>query len=72
MEIISTFDRAEEAIRARLDALMALYATSYQYHGLRRGDVRKIWADLFARYDLIAHMHTFSAIKVKNGQGHYR
>jgi hypothetical protein len=65
MEIISTFDRAEEAIRAReLDALMALYATSYQYHGLRRGDVRKIWADLFARYDLIANMHTFSAIKV--------
>jgi len=65
MELISTFDRAEEAIRAReLDALMALYATTYQYHGLRRADIRKIWADLFARYDLIANMHTFSAIKV--------
>jgi len=65
MELIGTFDRAEEAIRARdLDALMALYATTYQYHGLRRGDIRKIWADLFARYDLIANMHTFSEIKV--------
>lgn len=65
MELIGTFDRAEEAIRARdLDALMGLYATSYQYHGLRRGDIRKIWANLFARYDLIANMHTFSAIKV--------
>ena len=59
MELIGTFDRAEEAIRARdLDALMALYATTYQYHGLRRGDIRKIWADLFVRYDLIANMHT--------------
>ena len=65
MELIGTFDRAQEAIRARdLDALMALYATSYQYHGLRRADIRKIWADLFTRYDLIANMHTFSAIKV--------
>ena len=65
MELIGTFDRAQEAIRARdLDALMALYATTYQYHGLRRDDIRKIWADLFARYDLIANMHTFSAIKV--------
>jgi ketosteroid isomerase-like protein len=64
-ELIGTFDRAQEAIRARdIDALMGLYAPNYQYHGLRRGDIRKIWADLFARYDLIANMHTFSAIKV--------
>jgi hypothetical protein len=64
-ELIGTFDRAEEAIRARdVDSLMALYAANYEYHGLRRGDIRKIWADLFARYDLIANIHTFSAIKV--------
>lgn len=64
-ELIGTFDRAQEAIRARdVDALMGLYAQNYQYHGLKRGDIRKIWADLFARYDLIANMHTFSAIKV--------
>lgn len=64
-ELIGTFDRAQEAIRARdVDALMDLYAPDYQYHGLKRGDIRKIWADLFARYDLIANMHTFSAIKV--------
>ncbi|MEY4704048.1 MAG: hypothetical protein RL042_244 [Nitrospirota bacterium] len=65
MELIGTFDRAQEAIRARdLEALMALYATAYQYHGLRRDDIRTIWADLFARYDLIANIHTFSAIRV--------
>jgi len=67
MELIGTFDRAQEAIRARdLDALMALYAKTYQYHDLRRGDIRRIWADLFARYDLIANIRTFSAIKVVN------
>jgi ketosteroid isomerase-like protein len=64
-ELIGTFDRAQEAIRARdVDALMELYAPNYQFHGLKREDIRKIWADLFARYDLIANMHTFSAIKV--------
>lgn len=64
-ELIGTFDRAQEAIRARdVDALMELYAPNYQYHGLKRGDIRRIWADLFKRHDLIANMHTFSAIKV--------
>jgi hypothetical protein len=64
-ELIGTFDRAQEAIRARdIDALMGLYAATYQFHGLKRDDIRKIWADLFARFDLIANIHTFSAIKV--------
>lgn len=69
-ELIGTFDQAEEAIRARdLDALMRLYAANYRNHGLKRDDIRKIWADLFARYDLIANIHTFSAVKVsKNGR----
>jgi len=64
-ELIGTFDRAQEAIRARdVDGLMALYASNYRYHGLKREDIRNIWADLFARYDLIANIHTFSAVKV--------
>lgn len=64
-ELIATFDRAQEAIRARdIDSLIGLYATNYRYHGLRRDDIRRIWADLFKRYDLIANIHTFSAIRV--------
>lgn len=64
-ELIGTFDRAQEAIRARdVGSLIGLYATNYQYHGLKRDDIRKIWVDLFKRYDLIANIHTFSAIKV--------
>jgi ketosteroid isomerase-like protein len=64
-ELIGTFDRAQEAIRARdVDGVMALYAANYRNHGLRRSDIRKMWEDLFARYDSIANIHTFSAIKV--------
>ncbi len=54
-EIISTFDRAQEAIRARdLDALMDLYARNYHYHRLRKTDIRHIWSELFSHYDFIA------------------
>ncbi len=65
LEITSTFDQAQEAIRSHdLDALMALYAQNYRYHGIGKDGVRKIWSDLFARYDLITNLHTFSSIKV--------
>lgn len=64
-EIIGTFDRAQEAIRARdLDALMVLYARNYHYHGLRKTDIRQIWSELFSHYDFIANIHTFSAIQI--------
>jgi ketosteroid isomerase-like protein len=65
LEITSTFDQAEEAIRSHdLEALMSLYAQNYRYHGIGKDGIRKIWADLFARYDLITNLHTFSAITV--------
>jgi hypothetical protein len=65
LELTSTFDRAEEAIRARdVVGLMALYSDKYRYHELKKPDIQKIWQELFAQYDLIANIHTFSAIKV--------
>lgn len=65
LEITSTFDQAEEAIRSHdLEALMALYAQNYRYHGIGKDGIRKIWADLFARYALITNLHTFSSITV--------
>jgi len=70
-EIIGTFDRAQEAIRARdLDALMVLYAQNYHYHGLKKADIRKIWGELFAHYDFIANIHTFSGIKIGGSAKH--
>lgn len=68
-EIMAVFDRAEKAIENRdLDGLMALYSKSYNYHGLRKGDIRKIWADLFERYHKIESIHLFTRI-VKAGAG---
>lgn len=65
LEITSTFDQAEEAIRSHdLEALMSLYARNYRYHGIGKAGIRKVWADLFAHYDHITNLHTFSSIKV--------
>ena len=64
-ELVGTFDLAQEAIRSRdLEAMMSLYAQSYQYHGLKKVDIRKIWAELFTHYDFISNIHSFSAVKI--------
>jgi hypothetical protein len=41
---------------------MALYATQYNYHGLKQTDVRKIWSNLFEEYSDISEVHFFSKI----------
>lgn len=64
-EILAAFNRAEEALHARdLEGLMALYSEGYRYHGLSKGDLRKIWEEMFARYTNLASTHTFSRIHV--------
>ncbi len=64
LELTSTFDQAEEAIRSRdLDGLMALYSDRYTYHGLKKADIRRIWDELLHNYALISNVHTFSAIR---------
>ena len=40
-ELVAAFNEAEEAVKkADLDAVMKFYATTYNYHGLKRSDVR--------------------------------
>jgi hypothetical protein len=64
-EILAAFNRAEEALHARdLDGLMALYSEQYHYHGLSKSDLKKIWEEMFARYDNLASTHMFSRIHV--------
>ena len=64
-EIVASFNRAEDALHARdLDALMALYSEEYRYHGLSKSDLRKIWQEMFSRYDSLASTHMFSRIHV--------
>jgi hypothetical protein len=46
-QILDVFQQAETAIAAgNLDRIMGLYATEYNYHGLKQADIRKIWRDL--------------------------
>lgn len=68
-DIVATFNRAERAIlKKNLDALMDLYSDSYRYHGLRKDDVRKLWARLFDHYETILIYHLFTSVKVQPGQ----
>ena len=70
LELTSTFDQAEEAIRSRdLDSLMSLYSDRYASNGLKKADVRQIWAELLHNYDLISNVHTFSAIRSVSQDG---
>jgi hypothetical protein len=68
-QVLDVFHKAEAAIAAgNPDGIMMLYATQYNYHGLKHADVRKIWSDLFEEYRDLSEVHFFSKI-VKVGSG---
>jgi hypothetical protein len=68
-QILDVFHKAEAAIAVGSpDGVMALYATQYNYHGLKQADVRKIWSNLFEEYRDIGEVHFFSKI-AKVGSG---
>ena len=68
-QILDVFHKADAAIDVgNLDGIMALYATQYNYHGLKHADIRKIWVDLFEEYRNLVGVHFFSKI-VKVGSG---
>ena len=46
--ILSMFRRADEAIKTRdVEGVMVLYSDQYNYHGLAKADMRKLWNDPF-------------------------
>ena len=62
-ELVAVFDEAEQAVKKRdLEGVMALYSEKYNYHGLKKSDIRKIWMDLFDNYKEIESTHLFSRI----------
>ena len=68
-QILEVFNKAEAAVAVEdLDGVMALYATQYNYHGLKQADIRKVWSDLFKEYRNLVNVHFFSKI-VKVGSG---
>jgi phosphomevalonate kinase len=67
--VVAMFERAEQAIKAHdLETVLNLYSSKYNYHGLKKDDIRKIWKDLFDEYSEIASTHLFSKI-AKVGSG---
>ncbi len=68
-EVMKTFQQADEAIQARnVDGVMALYAEQYDYHGLSKQDMRKVWMNLLDEFQDLADVHHFSRMS-KIGTG---
>jgi hypothetical protein len=69
-EIVAAFDRAEVAVQhADLEALMNFYAKAYNYHGLTRSDVRRVWAEVFMHYEGLTSKHVFTELKLVRDDG---
>ena len=68
--VVGIFEDADDAIKAHdLDKVMGLYSPQYNYHGLKKDDLRKIWKDLFDEYQEIASTHLFTKMtKVGSGR----
>ncbi len=69
-ELVAAFDEAEAAVKkADLDVLMKFYATTYNYHGLKRSDVRRVWEEVFTHYGDISSSHVFTELKLIQADG---
>jgi hypothetical protein len=69
-ELVAAFNEAETAVKkADLDALMTFYATAYNYHGLKRSDVRRVWEEVFLHYRDINSSHFFTELKLAQAGG---
>lgn len=63
--LLEAFERAEAALKKEdIDVLMQFYASAYDYHGLKPGDVRRVWGEVFNHYREVESLHLFSDIKV--------
>jgi hypothetical protein len=69
-ELLASFNEAEAAVKsADLERLMKFYATSYNYHGLKRSDVRRVWEEVFLHYQDISSSHVFTELKLVQPDG---
>lgn len=69
-EVVAAFDQAEVAVQhADLDALMMFYAKGYNYHGLKRPDVRRVWDEVFTHYQEVRSRHVFTDLKLVQAGG---
>lgn len=69
-ELVAAFNEAEAAVKKTdLDALMKFYATAYNYHGLKRSDVCRVWEEVFMHYGGVSSSHVFTELKLVQGDG---
>jgi hypothetical protein len=69
-ELVAAFDEAEAVVKkADLDALMKFYPTTYNYHGLKRSDMRRVWDEVFLHYRDISSSHVFTELKLVQVDG---
>lgn len=69
-ELVAAFNEAEAAVKkADLDAVMKFYATTYNYHGLKRSDVRRVWEEVFLHYGDLSSSHVFTELKLIQTDG---
>lgn len=69
-ELLAAFNEAEAAVKkADLDVLMKFYATGYNYHGLKRPDVRRVWEEVFLHYGNLSSSHVFTELKLIQADG---
>ena len=48
---------------------MKFYPTSYDYHGLKRSDVRRVWEEVFLHYRDISSSHVFTELNLVQADG---
>jgi hypothetical protein len=71
--LFAAFERAESALKKEdIEALMQFYAPSYDYHGLKEDDVRRVWTEVFEHYKAVESIHLFSDIKVSKVNNGFR
>jgi hypothetical protein len=64
-ELLAAFNEAEASVKkADLDELMKFYATAYNYHGLKRSDVRRVWEEVFMHYENVRSSHVFTELEL--------
>ncbi|MBX3235997.1 MAG: hypothetical protein KF814_07580 [Nitrospiraceae bacterium] len=60
-DVVTLFRRADQAVQARdVGGVMVLYSEHYNYHGLSKADLAKVWSDLFDEYKDLSDIHRFS------------
>jgi len=63
--VVAMFERADQAVKARnLDQVMTFYSSQYNYHGLKKDAIRKVWEELFDEYQEIASTHLLTKFSI--------